>query len=172
VLVRIAALPTRAATNEGCGACSTRPCCCGRARASGDTRLELRATRHLFLRQSLLVDRLDAWLDTRRGPPFVASLAELATCGLRDRRTRDLAWAPRAAAGLRAQGVLCWFDAPIGASRPRRNGRQDSTRRDWRDWWEAENVRYIQFLGGQRAVPRREFPRNALRLGRAGRPST
>jgi methionyl-tRNA synthetase len=62
---------------------------------SGDQSLELRLSRHLFLRQSLLVERLRAWLETRNGwPPFVVSLAkswltsELHDCCI----TRDLSW--------------------------------------------------------------------------------
>jgi methionyl-tRNA synthetase len=124
-----------------------------RSALSGDTRLELRASRHLFLRQSLLVDRLDAWLDTRRGwPPFVASLAKSwLTRDLRDRCiTRDLAWGvPVPRPGFEHKVFYVWFDAPIGyIAATQEWADQDSTRRDWRDWWwEAENVRYIQFLG-------------------------
>ena len=43
-----------------------------RSAISGDTLLELRWSRHLFLRQPLLVERLRAWLGTIDGwPPFV-----------------------------------------------------------------------------------------------------
>jgi methionyl-tRNA synthetase len=124
-----------------------------RSALSGDTRLELRASRHLFLRQSLLVDRLDAWLDTRRGwPPFVLGLAKSwLTRDLRDRCiTRDLAWGvgvPRP--GFEDKVFYVWFDAPIGyIAATQEWADQDSTRRDWRDWWwQADDVSYIQFLG-------------------------
>jgi methionyl-tRNA synthetase len=59
-----------------------------RSALSGDTALELRDSRHLFLRQSLLVDRLAAWLDSRSGwPPFVVALARswLTACRCRGR---------------------------------------------------------------------------------------
>jgi methionyl-tRNA synthetase len=124
-----------------------------RSALSGDTRLELRASRHLFLRQSLLVDRLDAWVGTRRGwPPFVVSLAgSWLTADLRDRCiTRDLAWGvavPRP--GFENKVFYVWFDAPIAyIAATQEWAQRDSTCRDWRQWWwQADDVRYIQFLG-------------------------
>jgi methionyl-tRNA synthetase len=124
-----------------------------RSALSGDTQLELRESRHLFLRQSLLVDRLNAWLRTRRGwPPFVVSLAKSwLTSDLRDRCiTRDLAWGvPVPRPEFEHKVFYVWFDAPIGyiaATQEWAEG--DSARRDWRKWWwQAKDVRYIQFLG-------------------------
>jgi len=124
-----------------------------RSALSGDTQLELRASRHLFLRQSLLVERLRTWLGTRRDwPPFVASLAQSwLTSDLRDRCiTRDLAWGvPVPRAGFEEKVFYVWFDAPIAYIAATQDWAQrDSARRDWRKWWwEAEDVRYIQFLG-------------------------
>ncbi|WP_253389338.1 class I tRNA ligase family protein [Methylorubrum extorquens] len=66
-----------------------------RSALSGDTRLEIRENRHLFLRQSALRAALGDWLDSRSGwPPFVVSLAHSwLTADLRDRCiTRDLTW--------------------------------------------------------------------------------
>src|SRR6266566_3176542 len=62
---------------------------------SGDRSLQVRTSRHLFLRQSLLVEKLNAWIDSRSGwPAFVTSTAKSwLTSKLRDRCiTRDLAW--------------------------------------------------------------------------------
>lgn len=124
-----------------------------RSALSGDTRLELRESRHLFLRQSLLVDRLNAWLGTRRGwPPFVHSLARSwITADLRDRCiTRDLAWGvPVPRAGFEQKVFYVWFDAPIAyIAATQEWAQQDPAGRDWRDWWwQAGDVRYIQFLG-------------------------
>jgi methionyl-tRNA synthetase len=124
-----------------------------RSALSGDTRLELRESRHLFLRQSLLVDRLDAWLGTRRGwPPFVQSLARSwITADLRDRCiTRDLAWGvPVPRAGFEQKVFYVWFDAPIAyIAATQEWAERDPAARDWRDWWwQAGDVRYIQFLG-------------------------
>jgi methionyl-tRNA synthetase len=122
-----------------------------RSALSGDTRLELRASRHLFLRQSLLVDRLAAWVDTRRGwPPFVVALAKSwLTCDLRDRCiTRDLAWGvPVPRAGFESKVFYVWFDAPIGYIAATQEW-AEANNRDWRDWWwQADDISYIQFLG-------------------------
>ena len=146
-----------AARGDQCDACASlldpadliRP----RSALSGDTQLELRESSHLFLRQSLLVDRLNAWIDTRRGwPPFVVSLARSwLTSDLRDRCiTRDLAWGvPVPRPGFEHKVFYVWFDAPIAyIAATREWAEQDPARRDWRDWWwQADDVRYLQFLG-------------------------
>jgi methionyl-tRNA synthetase len=124
-----------------------------RSALSGDQQLELRESRHLFLRQSLLVARLASWLETRRGwPPFVVSLAKSwLTSDLRDRCiTRDLAWGvPVPRPGFEGKVFYVWFDAPIAyIATTQEWAEADSTRRDWRDWWWfADNVRHVQFLG-------------------------
>jgi methionyl-tRNA synthetase len=88
-----------------------------RSALSGDTRLEVRKSRHLFLRQSALVNALSAWLDTRRGwPSFVTALARSwLTDDLKDRCiTRDLAWGvPVPRQGFTGKVFYVWFDAPI-----------------------------------------------------------
>ena len=118
---------------------------------SGATALELRESRHLFLRQSALVDRLNAWLDTRSGwPPFVTSLARSwLTEDLRDRCiTRDLAWGvPVPRPGFDSKVFYVWFDAPIGYIAATQEWAARDSARDWRDWWQSDGVRYIQFLG-------------------------
>jgi methionyl-tRNA synthetase len=124
-----------------------------RSALSGDTALEIRTSRHLFLRQSLLLDELNEWVDGRSGwPPFVVSLAKSwLTLELKDRCiTRDLAWGiPVPRAGFEQKVFYVWFDAPIAyiaATQEWAEAGQSS--RDWRQWWlEADNVRYIQFLG-------------------------
>jgi methionyl-tRNA synthetase len=124
-----------------------------RSALSGAAALEWRESRHLFLRQSLLVDRLTEWLDTRRGwPPFVISLAKSwLNSDLRDRCiTRDLAWGiPVPRPGFEHKVFYVWFDAPITyIAATQEWADQVPSRRDWRDWWwTADDVRYIQFLG-------------------------
>jgi methionyl-tRNA synthetase len=137
---------------DGCGGLLDPPDLISpRSALSGDTRLELRDSRHRFLRQSLLVDRLKAWLGTRTGwPPFVVALARSwLTADLRDRCiTRDLAWGV-GVPDLPDKVFYVWFDAPIGyiaATQEWADG--DPAHRDWREWWwQADDVRYIQFLG-------------------------
>jgi methionyl-tRNA synthetase len=123
-----------------------------RSALSGSTALEPRESRHLFLRQSLLVDRLNGWIDGRDGwPPFVAALARsLLTSDLRDRCiTRDLAWGvPVPREGFEHKVFYVWFDAPIAYIAATQEWAAQDPRRDWRDWWWArDDVRYLQFLG-------------------------
>jgi methionyl-tRNA synthetase len=122
-----------------------------RSALSGDTALEVRNSRHLFLRQSLLVEKLRAWVDSRSGwPPFVVSLAKSwLTSELRDRCiTRDLAWGvPVPRAGFEGKVFYVWFDAPIGYIAATQEWAAAGNR-DWRQWWcNAEGVQYVQFLG-------------------------
>jgi methionyl-tRNA synthetase len=119
---------------------------------SGDHAIELRTTRHLFLRQSLLTRQLNDWVEGRKGwPAFVRSLAKSwLTTELRDRCiTRDLAWGiPVPRPGFEHKVFYVWFDAPIAYIAATQEWAAQSTGRDWRDWWwEAEDVHYIQFLG-------------------------
>jgi methionyl-tRNA synthetase len=124
-----------------------------RSALSGDTALEVRTSRHLFLRQTLLQDQLNAWVDGRRGwPPFVVSLARSwLTSELKDRCiTRDLAWGiavPRA--GFEQKVFYVWFDAPIAyIAATQEWAEAGPSGRDWQQWWlKADDVRYIQFLG-------------------------
>src|SRR6202011_3147333 len=47
-----------------------------RSALSGSTQLEVRETRHLFLRQSALVEELESWISARPDwPPLVVSIA-------------------------------------------------------------------------------------------------
>jgi methionyl-tRNA synthetase len=70
---------------------------------------------------------------------------------LRDRCiTRDLAWGvPVPRAGFEEKVFYVWFDAPIAyIAATQEWAQQDPAGRDWRDWWwQAGDVRYIQFLG-------------------------
>ncbi|AWN54135.1 methionine--tRNA ligase [Methylobacterium sp. 17Sr1-1] len=124
-----------------------------RSALSGDTRLELRESRHLFLRQSALRERLNDWLDTRSGwPPFVVSLARSwLTADLKDRCiTRDLSWGvPVPRPGFEGKVFYVWFDAPIAYIAATQDWAADQGR-DWRDWWWGESAgtgRIVQFLG-------------------------
>ncbi len=124
-----------------------------RSALSGDTRLETQLSRHLFLRQSLLLERLQHWLGSRDGwPLFVASLARSwLTQDLKDRCiTRDLAWGvPVPRPGFEGKVFYVWFDAPIAyIAATQEWAATDPANRDWRAWWwGAEDVHYVQFLG-------------------------
>jgi methionyl-tRNA synthetase len=135
-----------------------------RSAISGSRDLELRETRHLFLRQSALRDRLSEWIDSQAGwPVLTTSIARKWLNdgeGLQDRGiTRDLDWGvPVQFPGAPWQGMegkvfYVWFDAPIEyiaatAEWADAQGLDDAA---WRRWWRtdegAQDVRYVQFMG-------------------------
>jgi methionyl-tRNA synthetase len=135
-----------------------------RSAISGSTDLEVRETKHLFLRQSVLRDRLDAWINAQVGWPILTtSIAKKWLHdgdGLRDRGiTRDLDWGvpvKRGDAdwpGMEGKVFYVWFDAPIeyiGATAEWADaqGLGDAA---WQRWWRtdmgADDVRYVQFMG-------------------------
>ncbi len=135
-----------------------------RSAISGSTELEVRETRHLYLRQSKLRDRLDAWIDSKTDwPVLTTSIAKKWLHdgdGLQDRGiTRDLDWGVPAQfpgapwEGMEGKVFYVWFDAPIEYIAATwewadAHGLSDS---DWHRWWRtdkgADDVRYVQFMG-------------------------
>ena len=123
-----------------------------RSALSGSAALETRETRHLFLLQSKLADRLRRWLDGRTDwDPLVLSLARgLLDQGLRDRCiTRDLAWGvPVPKPGWDGKVFYVWFDAPIAYVALTQEWAAAAPGRDWREWWRrGPGTRLVQFLG-------------------------
>ncbi|MFI1970032.1 methionine--tRNA ligase [Streptomyces cinnamoneus] len=130
-----------------------------RSAISGSSDLEVRETKHLFLLQSKLQGEVEAWIDEhgKDWPVLASSIArKWLTEGLNDRAiTRDLEWGVPVPADtwpeLAAEGKVfyVWFDAPveyIGATKEWAG--QDPENRDWKSWWfEADDVRYTQFMG-------------------------
>jgi methionyl-tRNA synthetase len=126
---------------------------------SGSRDLEIRDTRHLYLRQTALADTIRAWVDSKvEWPPLTKSIAyKHLDEGLIDRGiTRDLSWGvPVAFEGTPLPGFedkvfYVWFDAPIeyiGATAEW----AAATGADWRRWWRldegAGDVRYVQLMG-------------------------
>ena len=135
-----------------------------RSAISGSTDLEVRETKHLYLRQSALKDELDAWIDSKTDwPVLTTSIAKKWLHdgeGLRDRGiTRDLQWGVpvkrghEAWPGMEGKVFYVWFDAPIeyiacAAEWAEANGLEDA---EWERWWRtdkgAQDVRYTQFMG-------------------------
>jgi methionyl-tRNA synthetase len=135
-----------------------------RSAISGSTDLEVRESRHVFLRQSLLADRIRSWVDSHDNwPQLTTSIAhKWLDEGLEDRCiTRDLAWGvpvdptdfPEAAGKV----WYVWFDAPIGylgatlewaddhhgAGTPESQAAFD---RWWRTDAGADDVTYTEFM--------------------------
>ncbi len=135
-----------------------------RSAISGSTDLEVRETKHLYLRQSAMRDKLDAWIDSQEGWPILTtSIAKKWLHdgdGLRDRGiTRDLDWGVPVKRGteewpgMEGKVFYVWFDAPIEyiaatAEWADANGLDDSA---WESWWRtdkgADDVKYVQFMG-------------------------
>ncbi|RFU13133.1 methionine--tRNA ligase [Rhodobacteraceae bacterium W635] len=135
-----------------------------RSTISGSTDLEMRETKHLFLCQSRLKDRLAAWIDSKTDwPVLTTSIAKKWLNdgdGLQDRGiTRDLDWGipvKRGEAdwpGMEGKVFYVWFDAPIEyiACAAEWAEAQDRPAADWERWWRtdkgADDVRYVQFMG-------------------------
>ncbi|HSF65310.1 MAG TPA: methionine--tRNA ligase [Paracoccaceae bacterium] len=135
-----------------------------RSAISGSTDLEVRETKHLYLRQSALRDRLRDWITTRTDWPILTTSIALKWLddgdGLQDRGiTRDLHWGVPVKRGdqdwpgMEGKVFYVWFDAPIEyiagtAEWADANGLPEAA---WRRWWRtdegAHDVRYVQFMG-------------------------
>jgi len=126
---------------------------------SGSHEVELRETRHLYLLQSKMQDRIADWLETKSDfPPLTVSIArKWLKEGLRDRSiTRDLKWGVpvayngEARPGFENKVFYVWFDAPIeyiGATEEWAIANGE----DWERWWRtdkgADDVKYVQVMG-------------------------
>jgi len=135
-----------------------------RSAVSGSTDLEVRETKHLYLRQSKLKDKLDAWINSKTDwPVLTTSIAKKWLHdgdGLRDRGiTRDLDWGVPVQKGdapwpgMEGKVFYVWFDAPIAyiAATNEWSDAQGLDDAAWRRWWRtdegADDVRYVQFMG-------------------------
>ncbi|OAN95663.1 methionine--tRNA ligase [Sulfitobacter geojensis] len=133
-----------------------------RSTISGSTDLEMRDTKHLFLRQSQMKDQLDTWISEKTDwPVLTTSIAKKWLHdgdGLRDRGiTRDLSWGvpvKRGDAdwpGMEGKVFYVWFDAPIEYIACGAEWVEAGKGTDWERWWRtdkgADDVRYTQFMG-------------------------
>lgn len=129
---------------------------------SGSTDLEMRETKHLYLRQSQMKDQLEAWIDSKTDwPVLTTSIAKKWLSdgdGLQDRGiTRDLDWGvpvKRGDAdwpGMEGKVFYVWFDAPIEYIACSQEWVDAGKGSDWQRWWRtdqgADDVTYTQFMG-------------------------
>jgi len=129
---------------------------------SGSTDLEMRETKHLYLRQSQMKDQLEAWIDSKTDwPVLTTSIAKKwlnDRDGLQDRGiTRDLDWGvpvKRGDAdwpGMEGKVFYVWFDAPIEYIACSQEWVDAGKGSDWQRWWRtdqgADDVTYTQFMG-------------------------
>ena len=131
---------------------------------SGSSDLEVRETKHLYLRQSALRDELSDWIDSKTDwPVLTTSIAKKWLNdgdGLRDRGiTRDLDWGipvrkgDEPWPGMEGKVFYVWFDAPVEyiAATAEWADARGLPAAQWRRWWRldegADDVRYTQFMG-------------------------
>ena len=135
-----------------------------RSAISGSTNLEVRETKHLYLRQSALKGQISDWIDSKTDWPILTTSIARKWLddgeGLQDRGiTRDLDWGipvkkgDQPWPGMEGKVFYVWFDAPIEyiaatAEGTDKRGEPDSA---WRRWWRldegAQDVTYTQFMG-------------------------
>ena len=131
-----------------------------RSAISGSTDLEVRETKHLYLRQSKMRAPLTEWIESKTDWPILTtSIAKKWLNdgdGLQDRGiTRDLDWGisvKRGAEewpGMEGKVFYVWFDAPIEYIAATAEW-ADATGGNWERWWRtdkgADDVRYVQFM--------------------------
>ena len=135
-----------------------------RSTISGSTNLEVRETKHLYLKQRALRGEIEGWIDSKTDwPVLTTSIAKKWLNdgdGLQDRGiTRDLYWGvpvkkgDQPWPGMEGKVFYVWFDAPIEyiagtAEWADAQGLDDAA---WQRWWRtdkgASDVRYVQFMG-------------------------
>lgn len=125
-----------------------------RSTISGSTNLEVRETRHLFLKLPMLEKRLSEWVRSKEPfwPDVAYSIAQKwLKEGLQERCiTRDLKWGfPVNKSGFEDKVFYVWFDAPIGyIGITKQWADQNPSVRSWKDWWlDAKDVNYVEFMG-------------------------
>ena len=129
---------------------------------SGSRNVEVRETRHLFLLQSQMQERIQAWIEASTDwPPLARSIAlKWLDEGLRDRAiTRDLSWGVPVTnpdgsirEGFETKVFYVWFDAPIEyIAATEEWAKAKGEPEAWRRWWRtdegADEVDYVQFMG-------------------------
>lgn len=133
-----------------------------RSTISGSTDLEVRETKHLYLRQSAVKDQIATWIDSKTDWPILTtSIAKKWLTdgdGLQDRGiTRDLAWGVPVKngdadwPGMEGKVFYVWFDAPIEYIACAQEWVDAGKGTNWESWWRtdagAHDVTYTQFMG-------------------------
>ncbi len=120
---------------------------------SGSSNLEIRKTKHLFLKLPKIEDKLAKWVKTKEPfwPDVAYSIAQKwLKEGLKERCiTRDLKWGFTVnKPGYEDKVFYVWFDAPIGYMGITKEwSDKDPQNRDWKDWWLGQkDVRHVEFM--------------------------
>ncbi|MGN1091841.1 MAG: methionine--tRNA ligase [Alphaproteobacteria bacterium] len=125
-----------------------------RSTISGSTNLQVRETKHLFIKLEKLQGELKKWLETKEfsWPEVAYSIAQKwLKEGLQSRCiTRDLKWGfPVNKAGYEDKVFYVWFDAPIGYIGITKQWADEKPQeRHLEDWWlKPDDVHYVEFMG-------------------------
>ena len=130
---------------------------------SGSTEIELKETKHLYLKQSVMKTRLSEWLSSKTDWPILSTSIAKKWLedgeGLQDRGiTRDLTWGIPVKRGkiswpgLENKVFYVWFDAPIEyiSATAEWADAQGLPEAAWERWWRtdkgADDVYYVQFM--------------------------
>jgi methionyl-tRNA synthetase len=126
---------------------------------SGSHHVEQRETKHLYLLQAQMQDRIAAWVEKNDNwPSLTKSIAKKwLKEGLRDRSiTRDLKWGVpvayegEARPGFENKVFYVWFDAPIAYIAATEEW-AIANNENWERWWRtdkgADEVKYVQVMG-------------------------
>ena len=122
-----------------------------RSALSGSDRLELRESKHVFLRLADLAEAAERNLLAHpEWPPITRQIASAwLRDGLKDRCiSRDLSWGIPVP-GLPGKVFWCWFDAPLGYAGILR----DHDPSGWASWWDPEGGATITQVLGKDNVP-------------------
>ncbi len=116
----------------------------------GNTKIEFREEKHLFLNLPLLADKLEAWIKQHdHWPENTRNLAlGWLTEGLKPRCiTRNLEWGVRVPLkGYENLVFYCWYDAPIAYISIAKDGYEQGTiKESWKHYW--KDSRIYHFIG-------------------------
>lgn len=124
-----------------------------RSAVSGSTNLEVRKTKHLYLKLSKLSDKVRSWVNTRKWNKLTLGIAnKWLDEGLSDRCiTRDLKWGIPVPTDvfpdMKDKVFYVWFDAPIGYISITKELLGDGYKNWWLNSCGADKVRYVEFMG-------------------------
>ncbi|MBN2676339.1 MAG: methionine--tRNA ligase [Alphaproteobacteria bacterium] len=115
---------------------------------TGSRNLEIRETKHLYLKLASLQNELEKWIDKKNWNKLTKSIAQKwLKEGLQDRCiTRDLEWGVQVPKeGYENKVFYVWFDAPFGYISITQKWAEKNNQ-DWEKWWKKDDVNYTQFM--------------------------
>ncbi|MFC1587533.1 methionine--tRNA ligase [Planctomycetota bacterium] len=119
---------------------------------SGSKQMEMRSSRHLYLRLTALEEQIGKWLSTKDNwPNTVLGIArKWLQEGLQERCiTRDLKWGVKVPLeGWENKVFYVWFDAPIGYIGITMDWAESKGDPElWKTYWKDPSTKLVQFMG-------------------------